>query len=296
MQRVSSNIWSHRATASTAPLCSINIATGAVSSALLDAATVGYLQQTIDSMIASLSASEYGSALGAILPRLISVTPLTGVGELTVGATDATANVTLTGMVPGDVVLVQIPHSTTLALFAPPPPATLGYRTFTLGDAGTGLWYVTIAARASSAELFAISVLKNADLSTPGPLGTFAIDVGNVEGLSLYSVSAFTYTRVATQPKVLLLIDNPQGPVFAHQVARCSAVQTTTNGAQSMTPIVSVAREDGSVPAANGLPHQIDPAESYPRLRVSAVGFTAASEDAVTDPAFNKPQTLVVQF
>lgn len=306
MKQLSSNIWLHQATSEVTSLLVLDLSTGEVAGGIFNAASSSYAQQTLWSFLSGMSLERRIAAASNLLTRFFSVSSLTGEARVGVAIDGELVEVSIIDAVVGEDIIVQLPHSTAMALAAPPvvipdpppppPSETMGYRTFELGDAGTGLWYVTVAARATSEALFDIAVLKNADLSTPGALGTFAVDVSNVEGLSIYSITAFTYTKAETQAKLLVVLDNPQGPRFAHEVARCSATQTTTTGSQSMTPIISVARSDGAIPAANGVPHQIDPTESYPRLRVSAVGFTSATENAVTDPAFNKPQSLVIQF
>lgn len=299
MLRIGSTHWLYTAT-STNPVAvfSIDLSSGVASSALFDFNTRNYLWDTIWRVLRRLSNVERVAAAKTLLERVLAATSLTGNAtlEFSVGASSATAE--LVSAVVGEDVLIQIPFSGSMAML--PPTGTtekLNYRYETLGDASTGYYHVSIAARGpSDAAIDEISISKNTDWSTPGSIGTFAISIGNVEGFFLHNVTVTTYTRAETQAKLLLLLDSPQGPVFAHQALRATATLFTTGAAQSATPIVTVANTDGSAPNENGIPYQLNPSTLYPKVRISAAGLTQASDNVVTDPVFNKAQSLVVQF
>lgn len=177
------------------------------------------------------------------------------------------------------------------------PIPQFAYRHTVLGDESTGLYYVTASVRGDSdTPLDSVVVTKNIALSTPGTLGTFAVDVTGTLGVFLHSLTVTTYTRSQTQAKLVLAFDNPQGPVKAHEFVRPSAVLLVGNGAQSATPIVMVADVTGAAPEVNGMPYQVDPETAYPRIRVSVSGLSQATANVVTDPMYNRVQSLVVQF
>lgn len=169
-------------------------------------------------------------------------------------------------------------------------------RYFELGDASTGTWYVTVTARASDPTAFnGIGTIKHSS-SVAGGLGSFVVHVDNPEGVAVQSVTLFTYTRRETQPKVVLVMNNPQGARPAHRFVRPSVVQFPPTNAQEHTPMVSVAGADGLVPSTYGVVGQLDPSASYSKIRIVATGFFAADSNAVSDRHYNKPQSLVVQF
>lgn len=171
-----------------------------------------------------------------------------------------------------------------------------GERYFELGNATTGIWYVTVSARAESqASLDAITVAKDAS-SVAGELGTFAVTVDNPVGVAIQSITLFTYTRRETQPKIVLVLNNPSGPRHAHRFVRPSVIQFPPTNAQSTTPMVSVAGADGLVPSTYGVTGQLNPSAMYPKIRIVATGFFAAESNVVSDSRYNKPQSLVVQF
>lgn len=169
-------------------------------------------------------------------------------------------------------------------------------RYFELGDASTGVWYVTVAVRAESeAQIAAITATKHAS-SASGPLGSFVVHLSNPVGVAIESVTLFTYTRQQTQPKVVLVMNNPQGPKYAHRFVRPAVVQFPPTNAQQNTPMVSVADTDGAIPTTSGIVGQLDPAVMYSKIRIVATGFFAAESNNVADYRYNKPQSLVVQF
>jgi len=181
-------------------------------------------------------------------------------------------------------------------LIAAVPAWRFGERYFELGDASTGIWYVTVVARAASeAELDAISVVKHST-STAGEFGTFVVHMNNPVGVAIQSVTLFTYTRQQTQPKVVVVLNNPQGAKYAHRFVRPSVLQFPPTNAQQNTPMVSVADESGEIPAQYGIVGQLNPSVVYSKIRIVATGFFAAESNAVSDYRYNKPQSLVVQF
>ncbi len=171
-----------------------------------------------------------------------------------------------------------------------------GERYFELGTVSTGTWYVTVVGRAeTTADLDAITVVQHAS-STAGPHGTFAVQINNPLGVAIQSVTLFTYTRQQTQPKIVVVLNNPQGAQYAHRFVRPSVIQFPPTNAQQHTPMVSVAGADGAVPTTYGIVGQLDPAVMYPKIRIVATGFFAAESNTVADYRYNKPQSLVIQF
>ena len=171
-----------------------------------------------------------------------------------------------------------------------------GERYFELGNASTGTWYVTVAARAeTTAQLDAIVATKHAS-STAGEFGSFVVNLNNPVGVAIESITLFTYTRQQTQPKIVLILNNPQGARYAHRFVRPSVLQFPPTNAQQNTPMVSVADGDGAIPTTYGIVGQLDPAAQYPKIRIVATGFFAAESNNVADYRYNKPQSLVVQF
>lgn len=171
-----------------------------------------------------------------------------------------------------------------------------GERYFELGNAATGTWYVTVAARAETeAQLDAISATKHIT-SIAGEMGSFVVYLDNPVGVAIQSITLFTYTRQQTQPKVVLILNNPQGAKHAHRFVRPSVLQFPPTNAQQNTPMVSVADADGVIPTTYGIVGQLDPATQYPKIRIVATGFFAAESNSVADYRYNKPQSLVVQF
>lgn len=169
-------------------------------------------------------------------------------------------------------------------------------RYFELGDATTGTWYVTVQASASApAQLAAINALK-ADSSVAGSLGTFAVSLSIPQGVQVKSITLFTYTKRETQPRIILVMDNPQGAKHAHQFVRPAVLQFPPTNSPSDTVTVSVADAVGAVPTTYGVVGQLDPAATYPKIRIVATGFFSAESNSVSDRRFNKAQSLVVQF
>jgi hypothetical protein len=301
MIQKSSTLWTHVATAATTPLFAIDLKTGAVTSAAFDTTARSYLSKLMWQFLGSMELSQRAAAVPNLVPRIIAVSSLTGTGELRVEVSGTTASVSIGNATIGETVLVQIPHSVGLPLFPkiidPSPNEIFVYRKETLGDASTGLYYVTVAARGEDqAAVDAIVIEKNLDFSTPGTVGTFALDIHGALGLFIHSVTVTTYTRVETQAKMAVVIDNPQGPVKPHEAVRPSATLISGNGSQLSTPTVVLTGPDGAVPATNGIPHQLDPDATYDHIRVSAVGFAQATANVVSDTAYNKAQSLVIQF
>jgi hypothetical protein len=239
-----------------------------------------------------------------LIPRIMAVSSLTGPGAMAVevvAGDDFEAVVSIAGCEVGERLIVQIPHSVGMALFPriidPSPNEIFVYRKEALGDETTGLYYVTVAARGEDqAALDAMEIVKNEVFSTAGTVGTFAIDINGATGLFLHSVTITTYTRVETQAKLVVVIDNPQGPVKPHEAVRPSATLITGNGTQLSTPTVVLTGADGAVPSTNGVPHQLDPEALYGHIRVAAVGLVQATGNVVSDASFNKAQSLVIQF
>lgn len=301
MIQKSSTLWTHVTTDPVTPLFAIDLRTGVVSSAAFESTTRSYLSKLMWQFLGAMNVEQRAEAVPNLVPRIIAVSALTGSGELRVEVVGALASVSIGNAGIGDTVLVQIPHSVGLPLFPkiidPSPNEVFVYRKETLGDASTGLYYVTVAARGEDqAAVDAIVIEKNLDFSTPGTVGTFALNIDGVTGLFLHSVTVTTYTRVETQAKLVVVIDNPQGAVLAHEAVRPSATLITGIGAQLSTPTVVLTGSDGAVPATNGIPHQLDPEATYGHIRVAAVGFAQATENVVSDAAYNKAQSLVIQF
>lgn len=301
MIQKSSTLWTHVTTAPVTPLFAIDLRTGVVTSAAFESTTRAYLSKLMWQFLGAMSVEQRAEAVPNLIPRIIAVSALTGSGELRVEVAATVATVSIGNAGIGETVLVQIPHSVGLPLFPkiidPSPNEIFVYRKATLGDASTGLYHVTVAARGEDQEAVdAIVIEKNAGFSTPGTVGTFALNIDGVTGLFLHSVTVTTYTRVETQAKMVVVIDNPQGPTKAHEAVRPSATIITGNGTQLSTPTVVLTGADGAVPATNGIPHQLDPDATYDHIRVAAVGFVQATENVVSDVAYNKAQSLVIQF
>lgn len=181
-------------------------------------------------------------------------------------------------------------------LIADVPAIHRGERYFELGDVSTGLWYVTVQASGSSqAQLDQLLAVKDAS-SVSGILGTFAVDLHVPAGVSIQSVTLFTYTKHETQPRIVLTMDNPQGAKHAHRFVRPAVLQFPPTNSPSDTVTVSVADAAGAVPTTYGVVGQLDPTATYPKIRIVATGFFAAESNSVSDKRFNKPQSLVVQF
>lgn len=182
------------------------------------------------------------------------------------------------------------------SLFAVAPQYHFGERYFEIGDASTGIWYVTISARAATTALLdELAAIKHIT-STTGGLGTFAIDIEVPAGVAVQSVTVFTYTKKETQPRVVLTMDNPQGARHAHRFVRPSVLQFPPTNTPTSTVSVSVADASGATPTTYGVVGQLDPTSTYPKIRIVATGFFAANNNSVSDHNFNKPQSLVVQF
>lgn len=301
MIQKSSTLWTHVAAAPVTPLFAIDLRTGAVASAAFDTTTRSYISKLLWQFLSGISLPQRQVAIPNLVPRIIAVSSLTGTGQLAVEVGETSASVSVAGATVGELDLIQIPHSVGLPLFPkiidPSPNEIFVYRKATLGDASTGLYYVTVAARGEDqAAVDAITIEKNLSFSTPGTVGTFALDINGAAGLFLHSVTVTTYTRVETQAKMVVVIDNPQGPAKAHEAVRPSATLITGNGSQLSTPAVVLTASDGAVPATNGIPHQLDPDATYDHIRVSAVSFAQATENVVSDTAYNKAQSLVIQF
>lgn len=176
------------------------------------------------------------------------------------------------------------------------PKHYTGERYFELGDVSTGIWYVTVQASAAlSLQLDSIAAVK-AETSTPGALGTFAVNLSVPVGVDLRSVTIFTYTKRETQPRLILTMDNPQGAKHAHRFVRPAVLQFPPTNTPSDTVTVSVADAAGAVPSTYGVVGQLDPAATYPKIRIVATGFFSAESNSVSDKRFNKAQSLVVQF
>jgi hypothetical protein len=301
MIQKSSTLWTHVAAAPVTPLFAIDLRTGVVTSAAFDTTTRSYISKLLWQFLSGISLPQRQVAVPNLVPRIIAVSSLTGTGQLAVEVGETSASVSVAGATVGELDLIQIPHSVGLPLFPkiidPSPNEIFVYRKATLGDASTGLYYVTVAARGEDqAAVDAITIEKNLTFSTPGTVGTFALDINGAAGLFLHSVTVTTYTRVETQAKMVVVIDNPQGPAKAHEAVRPSATLITGNGSQLSTPAVVLTAADGAVPATNGIPHQLNPDATYDHIRVSAVGFAQATENVVSDTAYNKAQSLVIQF
>ena len=171
-----------------------------------------------------------------------------------------------------------------------------GERYFEVGDASTGVWYVTVAARAATEEAMdAITAIKHTS-SVPGGLGAFVVHLNNPVDVALQSVTLFTYTRQETQPKLVLVLNNPSGARPAHRFVRPGVLQFPPTNAQQHTPMVSVADAGGEIPSSYGVLGQLNPMSVYPKIRIVATGFFAAESNSVADRYYNKPQSIVVQF
>jgi len=176
------------------------------------------------------------------------------------------------------------------------PTWVFGERYFELGNASTGVWYVTVTARAATpSALNGLSASKHSS-SVAGELGTFSVSLQCPPDVVIQSVTLFTYTRKETQPRIVLMMDNPQGARQAHRFVRPSVMQFPPTNAQQILPTVSVADVNGAVPATYGIVGQLDPTVAYPKIRIVATGFFAAGANTVSDHYYNKPQSLVVQF
>lgn len=301
MRKAASTVWTHTATAAVLPLFTIDLAKGSVRSTFFEPNVGSYVTNLLGQFLDGLPLPQRIVAIPNLIPRIMAASSLTGEGQLGVVVTGNVADVRVSGLVTGEVIILQVPHSAGLPLFPkivdPSPNEVFVYREETLGDASTGLYYVTVAARGVDQEAVdAISIIKSAAHSTAGSIGTFGIEINGAAGLFLHSISVTTYTRVETQAKMVVVIDNPQGAVKPHQIVRPSATIITGNGSQLSTPTVVPADDTGNVPQTNGIPHQLNPDATYSHIRVSAVGFAQAGENVVTDTAFNKAQSLVIQF
>lgn len=176
------------------------------------------------------------------------------------------------------------------------PTWVYGERYFELGNASTGIWYITVTARAASTSAFSGLTASKHSSSVAGELGTFAVMLTCPADVAVQSVTLFTYTRKETQPRIVLMMDNPQGARHAHRFVRPSVTQFPPTNAQQVAPTVSVADATGSVPTTYGIVGQLDPTATYPKIRIVATGFFAAGANAISDHYYNKPQSLVVQF
>lgn len=301
MARVASTVWSVTASATAFPLFSIDLSSGSVVSGFFDRATTDYLHGLLWSFLSRFERGQRDAVVTNLLPRLVAVSSLTGDASLALSIADGNAQAQVSGAAVGEALLVQVPHSAGLPLFPkivdPSPNEIFAYKRAVLGDVSTGYYFVTVAVRGATQEAVdAITISKSAVFSTPGTIGVFAVEITGTTGLFVHSVTLFTYTRVETQAKAVVVMDSPQGAVHAHEAVRPSATLITANGSQLATPTVVLTDASGGVPETNGIPHQLDPMVIYGRLRVSAVGFTQATENVVTDTAYNKAQSLVIQF
>ena len=191
---------------------------------------------------------------------------------------------------------VDATQTAILAQLESVPKHYTGERYFELGDVSTGTWYVTVQASAAlAAQLDAIAAIK-ADASTAGVLGTFAVSLTIPAGVDVRFITLFTYTKRETQPRIILTMDNPQGAKHAHRFVRPAVLQFPPTNTPTDTVTVSVADSSGAVPAAYGVVGQLDPATTYPKIRIVATGFFSAESNSVSDKWFNKAQSLVVQF
>lgn len=297
----STNLWMHTARAAVTPLFLVDLGSLAVTSDFFDGHYTAYIGKLLEQFLGPLSVESRVVAVPNLVPRIVAVSSLTGTGQLVVTVEGNIATASISGATVGEVEIVQVPHSAGLPLFPkiidPSPNEIFVYRKETLGDETTGLYYVTVAARGEDQEAIdAIDIEKNLAFSTPGTVGTFAIDVHGAAGLFLHSVTVTTYTRAETQAKLVVVVDNPQGAVKAHEAVRPSATLITGVGAQLSTPTVVLTGPDGAVPMTNGIPHQLDPEATYNHIRVAATGFAQATENVVSDVAFNRAQSLVIQF
>lgn len=193
-----------------------------------------------------------------------------------------------------------------------------------------GHWFVSVVAHTLHSTLsdddnrLVCDITEDVALSVPGPLGTLAIRVKPramdwAGRHSIRSITLSTLTTTKTQAKLLVIIDFSDFPDAGFRpgwllsgycdprsVAYPVAVFRSTSGSQSLTPIVTLANEDGSPVQSNGVPNQftILPGawnegkveEGPPCIRVSVAGLSKADADVVTDPAFNKLQSLTIQF
>lgn len=297
----STNLWMYTAKTAVTPLFLVDLKSLKVTSDFFDGNYTAYIGKLLEQFLEALSVADRVLAVPNLVPRIVAVSSLTGTGQLAVTVDGTMATAVIAGATVGEVEIVQVPHSAGLPLFPkiidPSPNEVFVYRKATLGDASTGLYHVTVAARGEDQEAVdAIVIEKNEAFSTPGTVGTFAIDLHGVYGLFIHSITVTTYTRVETQAKLVLVVDNPQGAVKAHEAVRPSATLITGVGAQLSTPTVVLTGPDGAVPATNGIPHQLDPDATYNHIRVAATGFAQATENVVSDVAFNRAQSLVIQF
>lgn len=299
--RVASTVWAVTATAPSFELFTVRLDTGVVASTFFERSTTDYLHGLLWPLLSRFDMAKRPDVITNLLPRLVAVSSLTGEALLALSVDGAVATARVGGAVASESLLVQVPHSAGLPLFPkivdPSPNEVFTYKRTVLGDSTTGLYYVTVAVRGATQEAVdAISITKHAAFSVPGTVGTFAVEVTGTTGLYLHSVTLFTYTQVETQAKALVVMDSPQGAVHAHEAVRPTATFISANGSQLATPTVVLTDASGGVPETNGVPHQLDPSVIYGRLRISAVGFAQAAANVVTDPAFNKAQSLVIQF
>lgn len=299
--RKSATLWTCTATTASVELFRLRLDKLTISTGFFDQPTAAYVQGLATEFLEPLPADQRALAVPNLIPRIMAVSSLTGPGAMSVEVVDGTAVVSIAGCELDERLIIQVPHSVGMALFPriidPSPNEVFVYRKATLGDSSTGLYFVTVAARGvDQLAIDAMTVEKSAAHSTPGTVGTFAVDISGATGLFLHSVTVTTYTRVETQAKLVVVIDNPQGAVLAHEAVRPSATLITGNGTQLSTPTVVLTGADGSVPSTNGIPHQLDPEATYGHIRVAAVGLVQATENVVSDAAYNKAQSLVVQF
>jgi hypothetical protein len=191
---------------------------------------------------------------------------------------------------------VDVTDLTLRALIDAIPKRYTGERYFELGDVSTGIWYVTVQANAGSvAQIDQLAAVKAAS-SVEGSLGTFAVNLSTPAGVAVQSITLFTYTKRETQPRIVLTMDNPQGAKHAHQFVRPSVLQFPPTNSPTDTVTVSVADAAGAVPTTYGVVGQLDPAATYPKIRIVATGFFSAESNSVSDRRFNKAQSLMVQF
>lgn len=301
MNKLASTVWSFTASATAPVLFRLSLADGSVTSTFFDTTTIAYLRGLLWPFLKGFSPAQRETVILNLMPRLVAVSSLTGEAALSVSVSEGVAEARIIGAVEGESIIVQVPHSAGLPLFPkivdPSPNEVFVYKRVTLGDESTGLYYATVAVRGSDqAAVDGVQIVKSEAFSTPGTIGTFAVEITGTTGLFLHSVTLFTYTRVETQAKAVVVIDNPQGGVKAHEAVRPSATLMTINGAQLSTPTIIMTDASGAVPQANGIPHQLDPDAQYGRLRIAAVGLTQATANVVTDSAYNKPQSLIIQF
>ena len=227
--------------------------------------------------------------IGQALARAASDLEVNGVRIRRIGVPTADADAATKGY-------VDATEAALRSLIDAVPKVHAAERYFELGDASTGIWYVTVQGQASSpGVLDQLAAVKSAE-SIAGTLGTFAVDLHVPDGMSVQSITLFTYTKRETQPRIVLTMDNPQGAKHAHRFVRPAVLQFPPTNSPTSTVTVSVADAAGAVPTTYGVVGQLDPAATYPKIRVVATGFFAAGNNSVNDRRFNKPQSLIVQF